>query len=162
LAAVDLREREHRNEVQRYENEIAEREQQYKTHMVVLAEQFQCEKQRLEQAVGAASAKAENLQRILKQLEKHHEKQLKSTLHDVEKMKTFMYQSNTREVEQQNQTRQYVSTMNQLQRECTQTEQELGLIEAEIKELRDENRDLKLEFQKLDRLVYGTNQCPKE
>jgi chromosome segregation ATPase len=155
LAAVDLREREHKNEVLRYENEIAVREQQYTGYMAALTEQFASEKQRLEQGVAAAASKAENLQRILKQLEKQHEKQLKSTLHDVEQMKTYMYQSKTRDTEQQNETRNYVATVNQLQRECSQTEQELALVEGEIKELREENRSLKNELQKLDRSVYG-------
>jgi chromosome segregation ATPase len=158
LAAVDLREREHKNEVQRYENEITEREQQYAIHMNVLTEQFRCEKERLQQAVAAASSKVDNLQRILKQLEKQHEKQLQSTLHDVERMKAYMYQSKTRDTDQQNETRNYVATINQLQRECAQTEQELALVESEIKELREENKELKVELQKFDNAVYGTVQ----
>jgi chromosome segregation ATPase len=158
LAAVDLREREHKNEVRRYEDEITEREQQYAVHMNVLTEQFRCEKERLRQVITAASSKVENLQRILKQLEKQHETQLQSTLHDVERMKNYIYQSRTRDTDKQNETRNYVANVNQLQRDCTQIEQELALVETEIKDLRDENKDLKVELQKFDNVVYGSSQ----
>jgi chromosome segregation ATPase len=156
LAAVDVREREHKNEVERYEQEIAGRERQYQQRLSVLAQQFASEKQRLEQSVNAATQKTENLTRILAQLERQNEKQLHSTLHDVERMRTFTYQSQSREADQRDQVRSQMSSLAQLQRQCAQAEQELGVIENELGELREENRDLKIELQKLDRIVHST------
>lgn len=155
LAAVDIREREHKNDVQRYEQEIAERERQYAQSLSILAQQFATEKQRLEHAVNAATQKTENLAKILKQVEQQNEKQLHSTLHDVERMRTFAYQSQSRETHQRNQTRTHIWSVAQLQRQCAQAEQELGVIEHELGELREENQDLKGELQKLDRILYS-------
>jgi len=156
LAAVDIREQDHCTEIARYELEVSEREQQYAAHLETAAQQFASEKQRLEKEVSAASAKAENMQRILKQLERQNDKQLQGILREIEKMKSMIYQSRSRDVDRENETRNYVATVNQLQRDCAQTEQELTLVETEMKELSEENRDLKMELQKLDRALYGT------
>lgn len=156
LAAVQIRNREHKIEADRYEHEISEREHQYNSHLQILAEQFTCERQRLEQAVVASTAKNDNLQNILKQLEKQHERQLQTTLKDIVRMKTSIYQTKTRQTDEQDEIRTYMSQINSIQRECEQTEQEIQLIERERQELLSENRDLKTELSKLDSTVYGS------
>jgi hypothetical protein len=93
LSAVDLRELEHRNEIEKYEREIAQREEQYNTHLQVLAEQFQNEKQRLEQQLAAANSKGENLRTVLAQLQEHQEMQIETTRKENERMKSTIHQS---------------------------------------------------------------------
>lgn len=157
LVAVDLREHEHASEIARYQREIAEREEKYNTHLAVLNEQFSNEKARLEQAITASAAKSENLQRVLKQLEKQHEKQLQTTLKDIERMKASIYQARSRDDQKLTDTKSYVSQTHAIQRDCRQIEQEISIVENEIKELQDENRELNNELSRLERTVYGNS-----
>jgi hypothetical protein len=150
LSAVDLRELEHRNEIQKYEAEIAQREEQYNAHLQVLAQQFQNEKQRLEQQLAAANSKGENLRRVLAQLQKHHEMQIETTRRDNERMKATIYQAKTREDQLFVDTKGYVSQIQSTQHACRQIEQEIQIVNSEIEELQAENQELQAELQNLD------------
>jgi chromosome segregation ATPase len=150
LSAVDLRELEHRNEIEKYEREITQREEQYNTHLQVIAQQFQNEKQRLEQQLVAANSKGENLRRVLAQLQKHHEMQIETTRRDNEHMKETIYQAKTRDEKLAVDTKSYVSQIQSTQHACRQIEQELELVNGEITEIQQENRELQAELQRLE------------
>jgi regulator of replication initiation timing len=70
-------------------------------------------------------------------------------------MKSVIYESKSRETELLSETKNYIATVNQLQRECARREQELRIIDTETKELIEENRDLNLELQKVHQTVQG-------
>lgn len=150
LSAVDIREREHANEIERYEREIAEREQQYNTHLDVLAEQFRNEKQRLDQQQRTAVEKAENMQRVLKQLEKHHELQMQTTLKDNERMKSTIYQAMTKDDQTFGDTKAYASQIHATQYASRQVEHEIAAVNNEIAELQAENKGLQEELRRLE------------
>jgi regulator of replication initiation timing len=150
LSAVDLRDRDHRNEIETYQRELAEREQQYTAHWEILGEQFENEKARLEQQLAAAVAKGENLRRILAQLQKHHEMQIETTRRDNERMKATIYQAKSRDDESFADTKSYVAQLQTKQQQCRQTEQEIALVNSEIAELTEENKELQGELQRLD------------
>jgi chromosome segregation ATPase len=150
LSSVDLREREHKNEIEKYEREIAQREEQYNVHLQVMTEQFQNEILRLEQQLAASTSKGENLQRVLKQLEKHHQIQIETTRRDNERMKSTIYQAKSRDDQLFVDTRSYVSQIQTNQHDCRQLEQEIALVNNEISELQSENRELQAELQRLD------------
>jgi hypothetical protein len=150
LASIDVRELEHRSEIEKYQREFAQREEQYNAHLEILAEQFQQEKQRLEQQFTAASSKGENLRRVRAQLQKHHDMQIATTRKDNERMKLSIYQAKARDDQQFVNTKGYVSQIQNIQRTCGELEQELQLVNKEISELQDESRELQSELQGLD------------
>jgi ElaB/YqjD/DUF883 family membrane-anchored ribosome-binding protein len=145
LAAVDLRAREHENEIEKYKREIAERQAQYNKHLEVLAVQFRTEKQRLEQQLAAVLARGQNMQKILKQISHHHNTQLKMALQDNEKMKSVIYEARARET---------VSTIPKEESqpsafETRRIEQEIAMVNSEITELEQENKNLHNELKKV-------------
>lgn len=149
FVAVDIREREHKYEIEKYENEIKNREQKYNLHLKALAEQFNNEKQRLEAQLAAAASKKENLDRVFKQLEKHHENQIQTAMNDIERMKSSIVQVQTREEQSFSQTKSQFSQTQAVQREYKQTEQEVNLINQEITELQEQNKSLQMELKRL-------------
>lgn len=154
LVSVDIRDNEHKGEVHRYESEIAQRQEKYDQHLQNLALQFTNEKQRMELTLQAATAKVENLQRLLKQNETHHEKILQTTLRDIEKMKTSLYQTKTRNEDSTTDFKTSIVTIQNAQRECRNLEQEIAIIKDEIKEIVDENKELNKQLQSLNKSVY--------
>lgn len=148
--AVDVRDREHQNEIERYQREIKQREEKYNAHLAALSEQYDNEKQRLDMQLKALTAKKTNLEKVLAQIEKHHETQLQTALKDIERMKSTIYQSQARDDQTLNDTRNYISQVQSMQRDCRHAEQELTLINNEIKELTEENKLLQNELKRLD------------
>lgn len=153
LAAVELREREHKAEIDKYEKEIVQREERYNTHLECLALQFKNERQRLNQQYQATVEKGDNLQRLLKQLERHHDMQMQTTLKDNERMKNTIYQAKTRDDQQFTDTRSYITQIQSTQHATRQIEQEIGVVNQEIAELQAENKELQ---EQLKRLTTGT------
>ena len=155
LAAITVREQEHQAEIARYKKELAEREKKYNEHLETLKQQCETEKGRYQNQINATNENISNLSRILKQLEKHHETQMKSTLKDLERMKTTIY--STRARTQANPIDSITETRetNSLSNKCIQMQQEIAVIESEINELNDENRDLKAQLARFDRAVYA-------
>ena len=149
LASVELREREHRAEIEKYEKEIASREERYNTHLECLTQQFNNERQRLNQQYEAAVEKCDNLQRILSQLERHHESRLQATLQDNERMKSTIYQAKSREDESFTDTRSYISQIQSTQHEVRQVQKDLALVNQEIADLQSENHQLQEELKRL-------------
>ena len=129
--------------------------------MSALAEQYANEKQRLDQQLKAITSKKTNLEKVLAQLEKHHETQLQTTLKDIERMKSTIYQSQARDDQTLNDTRSYVSQIQAMQRECRHTDQEIALVNSEIKELTEENKQLQNELKRLDSSLSSRNSRSK-
>lgn len=149
FVAVEIREREHKYEIEKYENEVKNREQKYNLHLQALTDQFNNEKQRLEAQLVAANSKKENLDRVLKQLEKHHENQVQTAVSDLERMKSSIVQVQTREEQSFTQSKSQLTQTQAVQREAKQTEQEVILINQEILELQSQNRSLQAELKRL-------------
>lgn len=157
FVAIDVRERDHNNEIEKYQREIKKRQEKYDAHLAALSEQFANEKERLNQQLISATSKKENLEKVLEQLEKHHEAQLQATLNDIERMKSTIYQSQIRDDQTLNDTRTYLSQVQSIQRDCRRTEQEISLVNNEIEELTTENRQLQAELQKLSTAMAARN-----
>jgi transketolase len=155
LAAVDIREQEHKNDRERYEHELAERERQYSIFFETMKQQYVSEKQRLEQEVTALGNRISHLQKVMKQLDKQHDVQLRTTLGDVEKMKGSLYQSMTRGEDLGVERNKRLAEERQIRMECREIEGEIGIVEKEIVELKAENEGLRFELSRLDGVVYG-------
>ena len=150
FVAVNVREREHTSEIERYKREIKQREEKYNSHLTLLNEQFDHEKQRLEYQLKSLTTKKSNIERVLGQIEKNHESQVQTTLKDIERMKSTIYQSQTRDDRSLTDTKSYAGQVQAMQRECRHTEQEIALVNNEIKDLTEENKQLQLELNRLD------------
>jgi chromosome segregation ATPase len=150
LTAVELRDREHQSEIQKYEREATDRDEQYNAHLQVLAEQFQSERQRVERQLAAAMAKGDNVRKVLAQLHRHHEVQIETTRRDNERMKSTILQSKTRDEQLSVNTKSFVSRAQTTQNSCRRVEQDIALVNDEIKELQEENRELEMELRRLD------------
>jgi chromosome segregation ATPase len=150
LSAVDVRERDHRIEIERYQRELAEREQQYTAHWDILREQFESEKARLEQQLEVATTKDRNLRKILAQLQKHHEMQMETTRRDNERMKAAIYQAKSRDDDNVADTKSYVAQLQAKQQQCRQIKKEIAMVNSEIAELAQENKELQAELYRLD------------
>jgi hypothetical protein len=92
--------------------------------------------------------KAENLRRVLAQLQKHHEMQLETTRRDNERMKLTILQSKTME-EQFVDTKSYMIQAQTIQNSCRRVDQDIALVNGEINDLQEENSDLERELQRL-------------
>ena len=155
LAAIAVRENEHKAEIAKYKKELEEREKKYNEHLEILQTQCNTEKSRYQNQINATNENIQNLSRVLKQLEKHHESQLKSTLRDLERMKTTIYATKTRKETSPDEAIATVKETNTLSNKCMQMQQEIAVIESELNELNDENRELKAQLKKFDSIVYA-------
>jgi ElaB/YqjD/DUF883 family membrane-anchored ribosome-binding protein len=150
LNALELRDREHQSEIQKYEREIADRDAHHSAHLQTLAKQFQDEKQRLGRQLAAATAKGESLRKVLSQLRKHHEVQVETTRRDHERMKSTILRAKTQDEQSSLDAKSFVSQTQTGQISCRRVEQDIALVNDEITELQEENRDLEIELQRPD------------
>ncbi|OHS93854.1 kinetoplast-associated protein [Tritrichomonas foetus] len=150
FVAVQVRETEHANEIDKYRRELSQREEKYNNHLSILDEQYENEKKRYEQHLKALNSKKTNLERVLAQIEKHHEAQLQTTLNDIERMKSTIYQSQARDDKSIMESKSYVTQVQTIQRDCRHLEQEISLVNSEIDELKEENKLLQNELRHLD------------
>lgn len=155
LASVNVRQKEHKTELTKYEMELNQREEKYNMHVAALEEEFSAKKQRYQNEIDAENANLENLTKILKKIEKHHDKQMQSTLKDVENMKNTIYTAKARGDQAFEDTKATVGQAQNYMAEVREMEQEIAIMEQEINELNEENVQLKSEISKLDRAVYG-------
>ena len=154
LVTVELRQQEHQTEIDRYEKEIADRNEKYGAHIAALTEQLKNEKERLEQSATSAEKKIQSLEKVLNQLEKHHQKQVEATQQDIERMKASIINVRTRGDQTLEATRSSVTQIQTVSRECKKMQDELQLIEKEIAELQAENAELREEQARLENAVY--------
>ena len=154
LTAIELRGKEHNNEIARYQKEIDDREIKYADHIQNILEQYAIENKRMESAISCAASQAESLPKLLKQMEKQNESHYQTSMKDLEKVKSALYQSQTREEKEQVTTRNSVTQVQIIQKNQRKIEQEISQINAEINELNTENEQLRIELMRLDKAVY--------
>ena len=155
LAAITIREQNYKAEIARFKQEYAEREKKYNEHIAVLKHQCETEKERYFNQINACNENIANISNVLKHLEKHHETQMKSTLNDLERMRTSIYTARARTIADPNETLATTRETNSLANKCIQMQQEIAVIESELSELNDENRDLQAQLARFDRAVYA-------
>ena len=153
VAAYDMRTKDHQIEIDRYENEIEARNEKYETHLEALQQQFNNEKAKYETAIDTSERKYNRLQKVMKSLEKQHEKQLSMAIKDNEKMRTTIYTLRTRENPDLEFTRTFMTQAHIQEQQIQQMENDLKFAEEEIKELTLENKDLEQQISKYTRLA---------
>ncbi|OHT06794.1 hypothetical protein TRFO_05496 [Tritrichomonas foetus] len=149
VAAIELRRQSQAAEIKRLEDEIAQRKERYAAHIAAVREQHQLERTTLEQSIAATNARAENTEKIISQLEAHHEAQLAEVLGDIESMRRSMETSGGRSSSNAASVRQAAREIQKLSEEKTGIIEETKMIETEITELDDENAKLREELNRL-------------
>lgn len=146
LATVELRQKEHENELKRYEKEIEDRNETYKLHISALKDQLNNEQERLNQEINAVDNKISAMEKILAQLENHHQKQVEATTQGIEKMKLTISNLKTRGDQTIETIRTTTAQTTTSTREMKQLQEEIKLLDKEIIEIQNENADLKAEL----------------
>jgi len=155
VAAVELRRQGHTTELRRLDDEARERRERYEAHLVALREQYRLEGATMEQRIQAAGARAEGTERVIQQLEKHHETQLGEVLGDIETMRRAYGSPTHRNTQNAERMRASVRESQRLTDECRSFEQEAAVIDREIGELDGENRSLERELARLNAQLLG-------
>lgn len=157
LAAIELRRVSHEAELKRLDEEIAQRKECYDQHIEAIKQQYANERQTVEQSIASANAKAENTENIIKQLENHHEAQLKQVLDDIETMRRSTGMAGSRPKQSIDEIKSTVRENQKIADECRALDEEIRMVEEEIKSLEDENRDLKQELLRYAAAVQRMN-----
>jgi hypothetical protein len=97
---------------------------------------------------NAATVKGDTFRKVLAQLQRHHDVQMEMTRRDCERMKSTILQSRTRDEQLSVNTRSYVSRAQTAQNFCRTVEQDTALVNDEITELKEENRELEMELRR--------------
>lgn len=153
VAAVELRRQTHAAEVQRLEDEATQRTERYNALIQALKEQYSLERSTIEQQISAANARAENTEKIIKQLEQHHETQLSEVLADIDTMRRSLSASSRKPSEHSNLMRSTVRESQKIAENIRALDEEAKMIDREISELEDENRETKHEITQLTALL---------
>ena len=146
LAAIELRRVSHEAELKRLDEEIAQRKESYDQHIEAIKQQYANERQTVEQSIQSENNKAENTERIIKQLEKHHEAQLSQVLGDIETMRRSTGTGGGKPKQSIEEMRATVRDNQKIADEIRALDDEIRMVNEEIKSLEDENRDLKQEL----------------
>jgi chromosome segregation ATPase len=154
LNSIEIRQREHAVDIANYEREIADRQTKYDIHLAQLEQEHATEKKRLEQAIASETAKVENLQRLIRQIEDNQRKCIQRSAQDLDRMKATVSQYKADADRSFEQTRVSVSRVTSYERRKRDLDRELAMVEQEITELTQENAQLKTELVKLDESVY--------
>ncbi|EAX85668.1 hypothetical protein TVAG_593050 [Trichomonas vaginalis G3] len=155
LATITVRQKEYEAQIAKCKKELKERETKYNDHIEALTNQYNTEKARYQNQINAVNENIQNLTRVIKQMETHHEQQLRSTMKDLERMKTTIYASRSMRTTSRDETITNARETMSIQNQCMQMKQEIAVIKEEIDELNAENDELRSQLQVLDRSVYG-------
>lgn len=146
VAAIELRRQSQAAEIRRLEDEIKQRQERYANHIAAVKEQFQLERQTLEQSIEVTSNRGTNTEKIISQLEQHHEAQLSEVLNDIESMQKSIENSGNKANSNAASVRSVIREIQKLMEEKSGIIEETKMIENEIQELDDENESLKKEL----------------
>jgi hypothetical protein len=149
VAAIELRRTGHARELQRLENEAAQRSERYDEHLAVLREQYELESTMIEQKIAGTGARAAKTEQIIERLERHHEAQLKEVLGDMETMKKSSGLVNKKNRQQVGTLRQLIKQSQDVADQCRRIEEEMQIIDQEVEMLNSENRELSHETDRL-------------
>jgi chromosome segregation ATPase len=153
LSSIEIRQRQHSVELENYEREVTDRQAKYDLHVAQLEQENATEKKRLEQCIASETAKVENLQRLIKQIEGNQRKCMQRSVQDVERMKATISQYKADADRSFQQTRVSASRVTGYERRKRDLDREVEMVEQEIKELSEENAQLRVQLSKLDEAV---------
>jgi len=154
IVAIDLRKQAHETELKKLDDEILQRRESYETHILTLKEQFELEKQTAEQMISAANERSESTERIIKQLEKHHESQLEEVLGDIETMRRSTGGNSSRPRASNEEMKSLIRESYRIQEEIRALDDETRIVDQEIFELDHENKELKEELRRLEGILH--------
>lgn len=146
VAAIELRRQSQAAEVRRLEDEIKQRQERYANHIKAVKEQYQLERQTIEQSIEVTSQRGTNTEKIISQLEQHHEAQLSEVLNDIESMQKSIENSGSKANSNAASVRSVIREIQQLMEEKSAIIEETKMIENEIQELDEENENLNREL----------------
>ncbi|KAK8838165.1 hypothetical protein M9Y10_035581 [Tritrichomonas musculus] len=146
VAAIELRRQSQAAEIRRLEDEIKQRQERYANHISAVKEQYQLERQTLEQSIEVTSARGTNTEKIISQLEQHHEAQLNEVLSDIESMRKSIDNSGNKANSNAASVRSVIREIQKLTEEKSAIIEETKMIESEIQELDEENEKLRSEL----------------
>jgi myosin heavy subunit len=162
LKSLDARERASREIAAQYKRELKAREQDHNARMEDLQRKFEFEKNAMETELGEAAAKAERMEQMYAQIERHNKQQLEATLKEIEDLKISIQETRAANEQQLAIERKEKRKLKRAQRESAAGRQEQQFVVAEIARMRSENQDLRQELKRLDQLVYDSNARPKD
>lgn len=157
VAAVELRRRNHADELKRLQAEAEQRNEKYSAHLQALREQFDLEKATLQQNIDAIIKRSDNTESIINQLGKHQDTQLSIVNNDIETMKKSLSASPTNNKNSIDSTRNSIRESQRLVIECKNIDDEVKLIDNEINQLEDENKILRKELKRLSSIFTISN-----
>ena len=152
MIAFEERQKDFQNQVKKYEAEYDRRNKQYEEHIGAIRQQYDSEKEKYKTKIETDEHNYNSLQRVVKQLEKQREKQLSTAIKDNETMKTTIYQAKTREAPSLQVTRTIMTQSHQYEQQCTNMIEEIKVIDEEIKDIMEENKELQAQLLKFERL----------
>lgn len=158
LLTIDMREKENFREEEKALAELNARQEKYDSHVEAMKAQFATERLMLQQSIESATQKLEQLNKIHKKIEKHHEKQLTATLKDITAMKASLYQAKTREEGYRTMAKNLSFQKQEIDKKRRSKLREIALLDDEITELSTENKELTEELMRLDNKIYGSSQ----
>lgn len=152
ISTADIRTREYKEKEENMRREFSTRELDYDNHISALMNQFEVEKRRYCQSIKTSEEKLTRIEGVIKQIEKQHDNQMKTTLKDIERMKNTIYKSKAKTDTLMLPTILFSETKIQnLAKESHNIEQEIRIIDSELLELKKENDNLSLLIAKLSR-----------
>ena len=161
VTAYNMRTKDHQIEIERYQNEIEIRNKKYEQHIEALQQQFNCEKNRYETTINTSEQKYNSLQKVIKQLERQHEKQISTALKDNEKLKATIYTIRSRDDPDLEFTRTAITQSHMQEQRIQQLESDIKITDEEIKELMLENRGLEQQIAKYQKAAEQRKQPSK-
>ena len=156
ITAVEIRRKAHENEIKKLNDEIQQRSLKYSEHIEALKQQYNLEIQSIKESIATTESKVENTERMIDQLEKHHQTQLTEAFSDYEMTKRTYSQHSSRQVDAQ----MIKSNLREIQRikdECRALTEEGKFIDNEIAQLEEENKNLEQELAHLQLTLHRNN-----
>jgi chromosome segregation ATPase len=155
-ASFEARNREEREKVQRYQDEIAKHKQFYSEEMHALKGQAEMKKAQLDNALQATHEKIASLRELISQCQTKGSHDVQQVMQDIEDLKVAINQAKEREERQLEEAKEQIAKLRSAQRERVTIEQEVAGIRDEVAQLKRENQELRRECSRVDALQYQT------
>jgi chromosome segregation ATPase len=139
--------------IDRLDAECNSQKEKYEQHLSSLNAQFELEKASIEQQIASATQRAESSERIIRQLERHHDNQLNEVIGDIQTIRKSSEAKGQNVSEEE--IRKLVRQNQKLGEECSNAEMQVRMIDKEIEEIEQENAGLRRESEVLERRLRG-------
>jgi DNA repair exonuclease SbcCD ATPase subunit len=156
VASFESRNREGREKVQRYRNEIAKRKQIYGQEMRALEGQAEMKKAQLDNALEAANQRLASLKELISQCQTKGAQEVQQVMQEIEELKAAIAQAKEREEKQLDEAKEQIVRLRGAQRDAVAIEQEVAGIKDEVAQMKKENQELRRECNRVDALQYQT------